>query len=196
LVADLLDLARIEAGKTEVRPVSFTVGDIFGTLRGMFRPLLTSDEVTLAFEQPGYEVTIHTDEGKLSQILRNLISNAMKFTERGEIRVSAALAADDVVVFAVADSGIGILPEDQTRIFEEFAQVDNALQKRAKGTGLGLPLSRKLTSLLGGTLEVESALGVGSRFELRLPRIYREPRLPPALGVPAEAAATEEREYV
>jgi signal transduction histidine kinase len=196
LVADLLDLARIEAGKTEVRPVSFTVGDIFGTLRGMFRPLLTSDEVTLAFEQPGYEVTIHTDEGKLSQILRNLISNAMKFTERGEIRVSAALAADDVVVFAVADSGIGILPEDQTRIFEEFAQVDNALQKRAKGTGLGLPLSRKLTSLLGGTLEVESALGVGSRFELRLPRIYREPRLPPALGVPAEAAATEEREHV
>ncbi|CAN5877170.1 ATP-binding protein [soil metagenome] len=187
LVADLLDLARIEAGKTDVRPVSFTIGDIFGTLRGMFRPLLTSDEVSLAFEAPGHEVTVHTDEGKLSQILRNLISNAIKFTERGEILVTATLAADDVVVFAVRDSGIGIPPEDHARIFEEFAQVDSPLQKRVRGTGLGLPLSRKLAGLLGGSLEVESAPGVGSRFELQLPRIYREPRLTPALGIPVVA---------
>ncbi len=89
LVADLLDLARIEAGKTEVRLASFAVTDMFGALRGMFRPLLTTDEVGLAFEAPDFEVTLHTDEGKLSQILRNLISNAIKFTERGEIRVSA-----------------------------------------------------------------------------------------------------------
>jgi signal transduction histidine kinase len=176
--------------------VSFTIGDIFGTLRGMFRPLLASDEVTLAFDAPAYEVTVHTDEGKLSQILRNLISNAIKFTERGEIRVSAALAPDDGVVFAVTDTGIGIPPEDQARIFEEFAQVDNPLQKRVKGTGLGLPLSRKLATLLGGSLVVQSTPEVGSRFELRLPRVYREPRPTPAMGVPAITTAVDERQHV
>ena len=196
LVTDLLDLARIEAGKTEVRAVSFTVGDIFGTLRGMFRPLLASDEVTLSFEGLSHEVTVHTDEGKLSQILRNLISNAIKFTQRGEIRVSAVSAPDDWVVFSVTDSGVGIAPEDQARIFEEFAQVDNPLQKQVKGTGLGLPLWRKLAILLGGSLEVESTPGVGSRFELRLPRIYREPRLTPAEGVPLVAAIAAEGRHV
>lgn len=188
LVADLLDLARIEAGKTEVRLASFTLADLFGTLRGMFRPLLVSDAVALSFECPEHEVTITTDEGKLSQILRNLISNAIKFTERGEIRVVAAVEPDDMVVFSVTDTGIGIAPEDQARIFEEFTQVDNPLQKHVRGTGLGLPLSRKLAGLLGGRLEVESAPGVGSRFELRLPRIHRTPRLTPAEGLSVLAA--------
>ena len=183
LVTDLLDLARIEAGKTEVRLVSFTLTDLFGALRGMCRPLLASDAVTLAFECPDHEVTLTTDEGKLSQILRNLISNAIKFTERGEIRVVAALEADDMVAFSVTDTGLGIAPEDQARIFEEFTQVDNPLQKHVRGTGLGLPLSRKLAGLLGGRLEVESTLGVGSRFVLRLPRIHRHPRFTPAEGM-------------
>ncbi len=188
LVADLLDLARIEAGKTEVRLVSFTISDLFGTLRGMFRPLLTSDEVALVFEEPDSEVTLTTDEGKLSQILRNLISNAIKFTQRGEIRISAVTAPDDYVVFGVSDTGIGIAPEDQARIFEEFTQVDNPLQKHVRGTGLGLPLSRKLAGLLGGKLVVDSAPGVGSRFELRLPRIHRNPRITPAEGLTVIAA--------
>ena len=183
LVADLLDLARIEAGKTEVRLASFTVGDLFGTLRGMFRPLLTSDEVALVFEAPEHEVTLTTDEGKLSQILRNLISNAIKFTERGEIRVMATVETDDHVAFSVTDTGVGIALEDQARIFEEFTQVDNPLQKHVRGTGLGLPLSRKLAGLLGGRLEVESTPGSGSRFALRLPRIHRNPRITPAEGV-------------
>ena len=177
LVADLLDLARIEAGKTEVRLASFTLSDLFGTLRGMFRPLLTTDEVALIFDAPDHEVTLTTDEGKLSQILRNLISNAVKFTERGEIRVVATRAEDDTIVFRVTDTGIGIAPEDQARIFEEFTQVDNPLQKHVRGTGLGLPLSRKLAGLLGGQLEVASMPGVGSRFELRLPRIHQSPRI-------------------
>lgn len=185
LVADLLDLARIEAGKTEVRLASFTVHDLFGALRGMFRPLLASDEVALVFEMPDHEVTLMTDEGKLSQILRNLISNAIKFTERGEIRVEAATGPDDTLVFSVADTGVGIAPEDQGRIFEEFTQVDNPLQKHVRGTGLGLPLSRKLAGLLGGRLELESALGAGSRFVLRMPRIHRNPRITPAEGVTA-----------
>ena len=183
LVTDLLDLARIEAGKTEVRLAAFTISDLFGALRGMFRPLLTSDDVALTFEMPDYEITLTTDEGKLSQILRNLISNAIKFTERGEIRVSATGGPDQSVIFAVADTGIGIAAEDQQRIFEEFSQVDSPLQRNARGTGLGLPLSRKLAGLLGGSLELDSTPGVGSRFELRLPRIHRTPRASPADGV-------------
>ena len=196
LVADLLDLARIEAGKTEVRLASFTVGDLFGTLRGMLRPLLTTDEVSLVFDPPDYELTLHTDEGKLSQILRNLISNAIKFTERGEIRLSARPAADDFVTFAVTDTGVGIEPEDQARIFEEFAQVDNPIQRRVKGTGLGLPLSRKLAFLLGGDLRVDSTPGEGSRFELRIPRTYRATRPTPADGVAAVAGEPGESRHV
>jgi signal transduction histidine kinase len=188
LVADLLDLARIEAGKSEVRLASFTIADLFGTLRGMFRPLLTSEEVALVFDAPGHEVTLTTDEGKLSQVLRNLISNSIKFTERGEIRVAAVEAPDDLIVFSVTDTGIGIAPEDQARIFEEFTQVDNPIQKHVRGTGLGLPLSLKLAGLLGGRIEVESTPGVGSRFELRLPRIHRSPRLTPTESVTVLAA--------
>jgi signal transduction histidine kinase len=184
LVADLLDLARIEAGTTEIRLASFTVTDMFGALRGMFRPLLTSDEVGLVFDAPEHEITLTTDEGKLSQILRNLISNAIKFTERGEIRVSAKPTADDGLTFAVSDTGIGIAAQDQQRIFEDFSQVDSAIQRSVRGTGLGLPLSRKLAGLLGGTLELESIPGVGSRFELHLPRIYRPP-----YGAPADSVS-------
>jgi signal transduction histidine kinase len=173
LVNDLLDLARIEAGKTEMRTARFTVAELFGTLRGMFRPMVTTDEVALHFEMDAGEIELMTDEGKVAQILRNFISNAIKFTERGEVRVSAALADDDTVVFAVSDSGIGIAPEDQQRIFQEFEQVDHALQQRVTGTGLGLPLSRKLATLLGGGIELQSTPGVGSRFELSVPRFYQ-----------------------
>jgi signal transduction histidine kinase len=146
--------------------------------------MLTSDEVALVFEMPAGEIELMTDEGKVSQILRNFISNAIKFTERGEIRVSAA-EADDTVVFAVSDTGIGIAPEDQGRIFQEFEQVDHALQRRVTGTGLGLPLSRKLARLLGGDLDLASTVGVGSRFELRVPRVYRDPLEAPGTAVGA-----------
>jgi signal transduction histidine kinase len=153
----------------------------------MLRPLLTTDEVSLVFDPPNHELTLYTDEGKVSQILRNLISNAIKFTERGEIRISARPDADDFVTFAVTDTGLGIEPEDQVRIFEEFAQVDNPIQRRVKGTGLGLPLSRKLAFLVGGDLRVDSTPGVGSRFELSIPRTYRATGPTPAEGVAAVA---------
>src|SRR5829696_7663462 len=108
LVNDLLDLAKVEAGKITVRPYEFEVADLFGTLRGLFRPLVIP-EVTLIFDKPDGIPTLYTDEGKISQILRNFISNALKFTERGQVRVSATLdAARQMVVFTVADTGIGI----------------------------------------------------------------------------------------
>jgi len=172
LVNDLLDLAKVEAGKTVVRPAEFQVENLFGALRGMLRPLLMNQSVSLVFEDAAALRPVFSDEGKVSQILRNLISNALKFTERGEVRVSAIEEEPDLIVFRVADTGIGIAEEDQSRIFEEFTQVEHRLQARVRGTGLGLPLSRRLAELLGGTLGVTSEPAVGSTFMLRVPRRY------------------------
>lgn len=174
LVNDLLDLAKVEAGKVEVRPGFFEVANLFGALRGMLRPLFLNKSVSLAFEIDETLPLIYADEGKVSQILRNFISNALKFTERGEVRVSAR-HRDDRLIIAVADTGIGIAKEDQERIFQDFAQIDSPLQRKLKGTGLGLPLSRKLAQLLHGAISVESQLGQGSTFTLNLPLLWEEP---------------------
>lgn len=119
LVNDLLDLAKVEAGKIEVRPTSFEVSDLFATLRGMLRPLLVQgSSVTLIFEEPDRLPSLYSDEGKIAQILRNFVSNALKFTEQGEVRVRA-VQLGHMVTLSVSDTGIGIAPEDQERIFED-----------------------------------------------------------------------------
>ncbi len=181
LVNDLLDLARVEAGKVAVRPHEFEAAALFGALRGLLRPLLAhNSSVSLVFEEPPSAAmpawpVLETDESKVSQILRNFISNALKFTEHGEIRVSAVLKDEEMVAFSVQDTGIGIHPEDHERIFQEFTQVESDRQKRFKGTGLGLPLSRRLAELLGGRITLDSQPGVGSTFTLLVPRVYRGP---------------------
>jgi signal transduction histidine kinase len=173
LVNDLLDLAKVEAGKTEVKPSEFEVVSLFGALRGVLRPLLTNPAVSLIFEDPAGIPPIFTDEGKLSQILRNFISNALKFTDRGEVRVSARLSGEgQIVTFSVSDTGIGIAPEHHDVIFRDFAQIENPVQRRVKGTGLGLSLSKKLAELLGGGISLNSELGVGSTFSVWLPMVY------------------------
>jgi signal transduction histidine kinase/DNA-binding response OmpR family regulator len=170
LVNDLLDLAKVEAGKISVRPVEFEVDGLFRALRGMLRPLLVSESVRLTFEAEDSLPTLYTDEGKVSQILRNFISNALKYTERGEIRVTATAHMDEgTIAFAVSDTGIGIASDDQELIFEEFTQLEHRLQQRVKGTGLGLPLAKKLTELLGGRITLTSAVGVGSTFTAIVP---------------------------
>jgi signal transduction histidine kinase/DNA-binding response OmpR family regulator len=175
LVDDLLDLAKIEAGKIEVRPIEFNVANLFSALRGMLRPLLVGENVRLVFDEPDLPLELYNDEGKVSQILRNFISNAIKFTERGEVRVSATLNKDGrSVCFAVADTGIGISCEYQETIFEEFTQIPSPLQARVTGTGLGLPLCRRLARLLGGEVSVTSEVGVGSVFTANLPLHYQE----------------------
>ena len=191
MVNDLLDLARIEAGKTVLRVAEFTVADLLGAVRGMLRPLLTSGSVDLVVDTPAPDWRMLGDEGKISQVLRNLVSNAVKFTVEGEIRVSASLDVDDCAVFMVADTGIGIPAEHMERIFEEYAQVDSMLQRRANGTGLGLPLSRKLAHLLGGTLTAESTPGRGSTFTLRIPREHGAAAVP-ATGARDASADTVE----
>jgi signal transduction histidine kinase/DNA-binding response OmpR family regulator len=186
LVNDLLDLAKVEAGKIVVRPDEFTVEELFGALRGMLRPILVGDSVELVFDLPPDGIRLYSDEGKVSQILRNFISNAIKFTPRGEVRVSAEIDGErDVVRFAVADTGIGIPPEHHERIFEEFAQVEHPMQKRYRGTGLGLPLSRKLAHLLGGEIVLESQPGRGSTFTLVVPRLWVDPE-PQAESLPTQ----------
>jgi signal transduction histidine kinase/CheY-like chemotaxis protein len=173
LVSDLLDLAKVEAGKVTIRPNAFTVESVFAALRGMLRPLLAQNSsVSLVFEDPVNIPELYTDEAKVSQVLRNFISNALKFTERGEVRVSARMGHDDAVVFSVADTGIGIAPADVERIFHEWEQVEGKLQKTAKGTGLGLPLSRKLAQLIGGDVYAKSQLGIGSTFFAAIPITY------------------------
>jgi signal transduction histidine kinase len=173
LVNDLLDLAKIEAGKVELQLAPVVVDNLFRALKGMLRPLVDEARVELVFEAPDFSDAFESDEGKISQVLRNFISNALKFTEQGSVRVGASWDRElDTITFAVTDSGIGISPDNLQLIFEEFSQIEHPLQRRSKGTGLGLPLCRKLAELLGGRVEVESQVGVGSAFRLVLPRSF------------------------
>jgi signal transduction histidine kinase/CheY-like chemotaxis protein len=173
MVNDLLDLARVEAGKSVVRPARFSITSLFGALRGVLRPLQLNEGVELIFEDCSDLPLMLTDESKVSQILRNFVSNALKFTDRGEVRVAARLSADGQSVrFMVSDTGIGIAPENIDLIFQEFAQVDNAMQRNFRGSGLGLPLSKGLAELLGGRVWVDSAIGQGSSFYAEIPLVY------------------------
>ncbi|MGE0173344.1 MAG: ATP-binding protein [Oligoflexales bacterium] len=172
LVNDLLDLAKVEAGKVSIRTQEFDVDEVLSSIRGVFRPILSNiRDVELMIEPPKTSFGLSTDQGKISQILRNLVSNAIKFTEHGCVTVTTALEGDKVH-FIVRDSGVGIAPEFLETIFEDFSQLESRLQRQQKGTGLGLPLSRKLTRLLGGDLWVESTVGVGSAFHVVLPQNY------------------------
>lgn len=182
LVNNLLDIAKVEAGKVDVTISAFQVDELLAGLRGLLKPLQVRSGAELVFDESAGIPLVHSDEAKVAQILRNLISNALKFTEAGEVRVSAALEGDDRLVFTVSDTGIGLAAEDHERIFQEFEQVPGALQSRFKGTGLGLPLSRRLAELLGGALTVESQLGSGSTFRLSIPLDLR-PKPKASLGI-------------
>ncbi|WP_350570047.1 ATP-binding protein [Pseudomonas sp. H26/SER47-MNA-CIBAN-0231] len=169
MVDDLLDLAKIEAGRISISPAWFDMFDLFSALRGMFRPIVDASAVDLIFEEPLGLPRLYTDDKKLGQILRNFISNSLKFTTRGEVRVSARLQGEDKVRFAVSDTGIGIAAELHDTLFEDFSQVDSPLQKRLRGTGLGLSLCKRFAALLGGEVGVDSTPGVGSTFFVIIP---------------------------
>jgi signal transduction histidine kinase len=169
MVNDLLDLAKVEAGRITISPEWFEMVDLFAALRGMFKPIVASTAVALVFDEPEGEIKLYTDDKKLSQILRNFISNALKFTPAGEVRVSARLLDGDMVEFAVTDTGIGIAPEHLPNLFADFVQLESKLQRRLRGSGLGLSLARKFADLLGGTVAAASELGKGSRFSVVLP---------------------------
>jgi signal transduction histidine kinase/CheY-like chemotaxis protein len=173
LVNDMLDLSRLDSGNAPIRASTFELGHFLAAVRGTMRPLLREDRPVELVFSPVPDVALETDQSKLGQIVRNLISNALKFTERGTVRVTATVDGEHLWL-AVADTGVGIAPADQPRVFEEFYQVDSPLQRRVRGTGLGLPLSRKLAGILGGRLELSSTPGKGSTFTLIVPLEHPE----------------------
>ncbi|HET9158100.1 MAG TPA: ATP-binding protein [Myxococcaceae bacterium] len=189
MVSDLLDLARLEAGKTRIRLERFRLPQLLGSLRGMLRPLVQRATVQLVVEDPPESIEdLYTDEGKLSQILRNFVSNALKFTPQGEVRLRASHIAPGILRLEVTDTGIGIPPEHQEAIFEEFFQVEGPLQKGAQGTGLGLPLTRRLAEALGGKVWMNSEPGVGSTFGVDLPTVHPSARVEAEERQPAPAS--------
>jgi signal transduction histidine kinase len=167
LVNDLLDLAKAEAGRIEPEWSDVDLKAVFGQLRGTLRPLATRPEVDFVVEEPAV-LWLRSDEVLLAQVLRNLLTNAIKFTARGSVRLAVARAGD-AVEFTVSDTGIGIPPELHERIFEEFYQVPGSQAVSGKGTGLGLPYARRLVGILGGALRVTSEPGAGSTFTVSLP---------------------------
>ena len=167
LVNDLLDLAKAEAGRIEPNWSDVDLKAVFGQLRGTLRPLATRPEVDFVVEEPAVPV-LRSDEVLLAQVLRNLLTNAIKFTAAGSVRLSVERAGGDVE-FTVADTGTGIPPELHERIFEEFYQVPGSQALNGKGTGLGLPYARRLVGILGGALRVSSTPGEGSTFIVSLP---------------------------
>jgi signal transduction histidine kinase len=178
MVDDLLDLAKVDAGRITISAEWFEMVDLFAALRGMFKPIVATSQVSLVFEEPHGITKIYSDDRRISQILRNFISNALKFTKQGEVRVSARALSADEIEFAVTDTGVGIAAEHLPSLFMDFVQLDTRLQRRLRGTGLGLSLSRKLAEMLGGRVGAESEPGVGSRFWVRIPTTFNSEQPP------------------
>ena len=168
LINQVLSLARIEAGREEIAIEETDIADAVGQVASMMEPLVQRKSLSLKIEIDPDVPTIDTDAGKLRQILMNLVSNAVKFTREGTIRITASKEGEDLLI-SVSDTGVGIRPEHLDRIFGAFEQLERELSSEAEGTGLGLAVSRELATLMGGELRAESEFGKGSRFTLRLP---------------------------
>jgi CheY-like chemotaxis protein/signal transduction histidine kinase/CHASE3 domain sensor protein len=199
LINDVLDLSRIEAGKVELTIESVAIATIVDSLQKTFQG--TAEQKRIRFStalEPGVPERIDTDSQRLGQILKNLLSNAFKFTEKGEVGLRIS-AKDGSVAFSVRDTGVGIAPHQQDVIFEAFRQADGSIHRKFGGTGLGLSISRDLAALLGGSIEVQSELGAGSVFTLLVPIAYSganavlatPPRAASAAARPAPAAALQ-----
>ncbi|MBN9479742.1 MAG: response regulator [Bordetella sp.] len=179
LINDILDLSKIEAGHIQARPEAVSMQRLAEDLRQLFQPV--ADDRGLAFEiemNAGADL-METDRQRLEQILKNLLSNAFKFTDSGLVKLTVSAAPGEEIAFAVSDTGIGISPEQQKGVFEAFQQADGTISRKYGGTGLGLSISRELARLLGGRITLESRLGEGSVFTLTLPRVYDAARVAP-----------------
>jgi signal transduction histidine kinase/CheY-like chemotaxis protein len=190
LINEVLDLSRIESGAVELETAETRLSDIGQFVESTFRPVAETKQLEFSSElDPQLPATFITDQRRLEQILKNLLSNAFKFTEQGSVRLKVAPATDGwdrdnavlnntsaVMAFAISDTGIGIPEEKQKLIFEAFQQADAGTARKYGGTGLGLSISRELAALLGGSLKVESQVGAGSTFTLFLPTTFAGPQ--------------------
>ena len=173
LINDILDISKIEAGRLELQPSRERIAPVVEKLAATFRALATEKGLELRAEiAADAPAEIDTDVQRLEQVLKNFLSNAVKFTERGEVRLSVSRRPQGKLAFTVRDTGIGIAAEQQQVIFEAFRQADGTINRRYGGTGLGLSISRELARLLGGHIEVESTPGRGSAFTLCVPEIF------------------------
>jgi signal transduction histidine kinase len=178
LINDILDLAKIEAGKMQVRLESFSLHDVCEGLLNMFRPLAEKKNIDIRSQIAPDIPVMRQDVTKFQQVLQNLLSNAIKFTPEGGRVLLKADCEGSQVVLTVTDTGVGIAPEEQELVFEKFRQSGNPLTREHAGTGLGLSIVRELSILLGGDVSLKSELGRGSTFTVRLPlQLSEEPRL-------------------
>lgn len=208
LINDILDISKIEAGQVEVQPRSVAITDIVGKLKGMFETTAVEKGLKLRTDiQPETPATVVTDPLRLEQILKNFLSNAIKFTHYGEVALVIEKSGGRHIAFSVRDTGIGISEEHQQAIFEPFRQADGTISRKYGGTGLGLSISRELGSMLGGRIEVESREGKGSTFTLVLPLELETAASTPTRASyagrpaivqarPVEAEAAEERSTI
>jgi signal transduction histidine kinase len=174
LINDLLDFSKIEAGRMALEPSTFGVKSLFDELRNSVAPLIDRKSQRLVFQQDDAVPPLTADHLRIKQVFINLLSNANKFTpEGGFITVSCRLAEPDMLLFTIQDTGIGIRPEDQDIIFEEFRQVDGSMTREVSGSGLGLAISKQIVEMHQGKIWVESELGQGSTFFIRLPVCYQ-----------------------
>jgi len=176
LINDILDLSKIEAGKVDVNSESILIAAAVDALVKTVEPLAQQKGLTFrATVDPGTPERIDTDPQRLAQIMKNLLSNALKFTDKGEVSLRVFPIAENSIAFAVHDAGIGIPQHQQSIIFEAFRQADGSTHRRYGGTGLGLSISRDLARLLGGNIDVRSTVGQGSIFTLILPLVFAGP---------------------
>jgi signal transduction histidine kinase len=170
LINDILDITRIEAGRMPLNVTTFRVADLVHEVMSELEPIIRRSNLEVASKLRGVVPSLRTDRQKVKQIVLNLLSNALKFTPAGSVTILASYdGRSREVSIAVRDTGVGIRPEDQPKVFEDFRQLDSSPARGYGGTGLGLSICRRLSQMLGGSIELESEPGNGSTFTLRLP---------------------------
>ncbi len=198
LINDVLDLSKIEAGRVELVLEDFDVAGLVREVEATIRPLVAKNENELEVSCSGLG-SMRADLMRVRQVLFNVLSNAAKFTQRGRISLEVlplSLAGRDWIEFTVADTGIGLTPEQAQRLFQNFSQADASTSRRYGGSGLGLVISRRLTEMMGGDIQLESELGKGSVFTVRLPRVVADQAPAPQRemgAAPASGAAPPQR---
>jgi signal transduction histidine kinase len=175
LINDILDISRIEAGKMPVHLAEFPLPELIAEVMAEVEPIVSRTRLALSRDLTPELPPVHSDRAKVKQIVLNLLTNALKFTPEGSVKISATwYSPGDRILIAVTDTGIGIAPGDQARIFEDFSQADSSPTRAYGGAGLGLAICRRLASMLGGQIRVDSAVGRGSTFTLMVPRTLHE----------------------
>jgi signal transduction histidine kinase len=168
LIQDILDVSKIESGQLRINIESFDINKLIQIAVNTVKPFADEKGLAMHVEIAPHEINIQSDQERVRQIILNLLGNAIKFTEKGEIKVECHVS-DGQVITRITDTGVGIKPEDMARLFKPFVQIETGFTRRYGGTGLGLSICKKLVEMLGGSISAESEFGKGSVFTITLP---------------------------